>query len=127
DGRDPARRLLRAARDPDRVGARDARRRRPARHRPGRPRGAGGDVLGGEGGGRLDLAPAAEDEAAEREAESERPDGEAADRHGLPRSREPLPAAERLVLLGRQLLAAALLAQRTAGAQTEVEVVEDLR
>ena len=43
-------------------------------------------------------------------------------RHG----REPLPAAERLLLLGRQLLAAALLAHRAAGAEAEVEVVEDL-
>ena len=36
------------------------------------------------------------------------------------------PAAERLLLLGRQRLAATLLAQRAARPQTEVEVVEDL-
>ena len=47
DGRrDPARRLLRAARDPDRRGARDARRRRVARHRPRRRGRAGGYVRG---------------------------------------------------------------------------------
>ena len=44
----------------------------------------------------------------------------------LRHARQPLPAAERLLLLGRQRLAAALLAQRAAGTQTEVEVVEDL-
>ena len=42
DGRDPARRHLRPARDPDRRGRRDARRRRGARPRPGRGGGAGG-------------------------------------------------------------------------------------
>ena len=36
------------------------------------------------------------------------------------------PAAERLLLLGRQRLAATLLAQRAARAEPEVEVVEDL-
>ena len=39
---------------------------------------------------------------------------------------ERLPAAERLFLFHRQRLAAALLAQRSACPQTEVEVVEDL-
>ena len=37
----------------------------------------------------------------------------------------PLPAAERLLLLGRERLAAALLAQRAARAEAEIEVVED--
>src|SRR5581483_907640 len=85
-------------------------------------------LLGCERGSRLGrLAPAAEDEAAEREAEPERPDREAADRDDLATGRQPLPASERFVLLGRQLLAAPLLAQRAAGTQPEVEVVEDLR
>ena len=75
----------------------------------------------------LGLAPAAEDEAAERESQAERADREGADRSGLASGREPLPAAERLLLLVRELLAAALLAQRAARSQAEVEVVEDLR
>src|SRR5581483_2905212 len=75
----------------------------------------------------LGLAPAAEDEAAEGEPEPERAYREAADRDRLAPRGEPLPAAERLVLLGRQLLAAPLLAQRTARPQPEVEVIEDLR
>src|SRR6266576_3422970 len=74
----------------------------------------------------LDLAPTPEDQAAEREAEPERPDREAADRRHFARLRETLPAAECLFLLGRQLLAAALLPQSAAGPETEVEVVEDL-
>ena len=40
--------------------------------------------------------------------------------------RKTLPAAERLLLLGRQRLAAAPLAQRAAGPQAEVQIVEDL-
>src|SRR3954466_628815 len=75
---------------------------------------------------RLRLAPAAEDEAAEGEAEAERADAERADREHLAPRRQTLPAAERLRLLGRQRLAAALLAERAAGAEAEVEVVEDL-
>ena len=54
------------------------------------------------------------------------PTREAADRDRLAPGGEALPAPERLLLLGRQRLAAALLAQRAAGAQAEVEVVEDL-
>src|SRR6185312_9858921 len=76
---------------------------------------------------RLRLAPAAEHEAAEREAETERPECEAADRERLPPGGQALPAPERLLLVGRQRLAAALLPQRTTGAQTEIQVVEDLR
>src|SRR6266508_2211605 len=72
------------------------------------------------------FTPAAEDQAAQREAEAEGADGEAADRDRLAPRREPLPAAERVLLLGRERLSAALLAQRAAGAQAEVEVVEDL-
>src|SRR3954452_6264185 len=64
----------------------------------------------------LRLAPATEDEAAEREAEPERPEREAADRDRLAGRRQTLPASERLLFLGRQLLAATLLPQRTAGA-----------
>ena len=81
----------------------------------------------GPGGARPGFAPAAEDEAAEGEAEPEGAERERADGDRLPRHREPVPAAERLLLLGRQRLAAALLAQRAAGPQPEVEVVEDLR
>src|SRR5581483_8470490 len=72
------------------------------------------------------LAPAAENETAQREAEPERAGGEAADRDPLAPRRQPLPPAERLLLLRRQRLAAAPLAQRTAGAHAEIEVVEDL-
>src|SRR5215218_7177075 len=50
-------------------------------------------------GGGSGLAPAAEDEAAEGEAEPEGADAEAADRDGLPPRRQPLPPAERLRLL----------------------------
>ena len=58
------------------------------------------------------LAPAAEDEPADREAETERPDREAADGDRLAGAGHALPAAERLALLGREWLAAALLAAR---------------
>ena len=54
------------------------------------------------------------------------PTANAADRDGLAPRRQSLPASERLLLLGRQRLAAALLAHRAAGAKAEVEVVEDL-
>ena len=40
--------------------------------------------------------------------------------------RETLPAAEHLLLLGRQRLPTPLLPHRAAGSQPEVEVVEDL-
>ena len=75
----------------------------------------------------LGLAGAApEDEPTEGEAEAERADREGADRDALPPHRHLLPAADRLALLLGQLLAATLLAQRSAGLQAEVEVVEDL-
>ena len=80
----------------------------------------------GVGGRALGLAPAAEDEAAEGEAEPEGAERERADRHRLARRGEPLPAADRLVLLRRQRLAAALLAQGPARSDAEIEVVEDL-
>ena len=54
------------------------------------------------------------------------PSGEGADGDRLAADREPVPAAEHLLLLGRERLAAALLPQRAAGPQPEVEVVEDL-
>ena len=44
----------------------------------------------------------------------------------LPADRQALPAAERLLLLGREWLSAALLAECATGPQPEVEVVEDL-
>src|SRR5436190_13246531 len=77
-------------------------------------------------GGRSGLAPAAENQTAEREAETEGPDSEGADRGGLPPRGEALPAAEGLLLLVRQRLAAALLAHGAAGAQAEIEIIEDL-
>src|SRR5205085_3329412 len=127
---DPLRRLRGAARGAVRRGARHPRGRDRARSRPGRGGGADGAVPG-EGRGRLELrapwAPAPENEAAQGEAEAERADGEGADRERLPPGGEPLPATERLLLLGRERLAAALLAQRAAGANAQVEVVEYLR
>jgi len=75
---------------------------------------------------RLGLPPAAEDEAAESEAESEGADGEAADREGLAPGGKSLPASERLALFRRQRLASALLADRAARSETEIEVVENL-
>ena len=76
--------------------------------------------------GGLRLAPAAEDQAAKRKAEPEGADCEAADREGLSPGRESLPAAERLALLTREGLASALLPDRAARPETEIEVVEDL-
>src|SRR5437588_5833697 len=73
----------------------------------------------------LRLAPAAEDQAAEGKAEPERADREAADRERLAPRGKPLPATERLALLRRQRLPTALLSDRAAGAQSEVEIVED--
>src|SRR6185437_16406854 len=63
---------------------------------------------------------------AQREAEAESADGEAADRDPLAPGGQALPAAERLLLVRRQRLAAAPLAQRAAGADAQVQVVEDL-
>jgi SAM-dependent methyltransferase len=63
----------------------------------------------------LGLAPTAEDEAAQGEAEPKRPQGEGTHGQGLPPGGEPLPAAERRLLLGRQRLALPLLAQGAAG------------
>src|SRR5436190_3804789 len=74
----------------------------------------------------LGLAPAAEDQAAEGEAQAKGADREASDRQGLAPRRQALPAAERLALLLRQRLASALLSDRAAGSQAEIEVVEDL-
>ena len=86
-----------------------------------------GDLLGeGGGDGRLGLPPLPEDEAAEEEAEPERTERERPDRERLARDRKPLPAPERLLLLGRQRFAAALLPQSASSPQPEVEVVEDL-
>src|SRR5207253_5311524 len=75
----------------------------------------------------LDLAPAAEHETAEREAEPEGAEREPADCDRLAPGGQPLPAAERFLLVRGQRLAAALLAQCTACPQAQVEVVEDLR
>src|SRR4029453_14292269 len=62
----------------------------------------------------LGLAPAAEDQAAEREAQPERPQGEGADRDRLAPRREPLPAPQRLAIGRRQRLPLALLAPSAA-------------
>src|SRR5207244_3067880 len=70
--------------------------------------------------------PAPEHETADGEAEAERADGEGADRERLPPRRQPLPPSERLLLLGRERLASALLAQSATRPDAEVEVVEDL-
>jgi predicted MPP superfamily phosphohydrolase len=75
----------------------------------------------------LGLAPAAEDETAKREAETERPDGEGTDRDRLAPDREAVPPAERLGLLHRQLFAATAFAHGAARPQAEIEVIEDLR
>jgi len=72
------------------------------------------------------FAPAAEDQAAEGEAQSEGADREAADCEGLSPGRESLPAAEGLALFTREGLASALLPDRAARPETEIEVVEDL-
>ena len=74
----------------------------------------------------LGFAPAAEDETAEREPEAERPDREAANGYRLPPGRKTLPVSERLLLFGRQGLAAPLLAPGCARAEAQVHVVEDL-
>src|SRR5580765_8559718 len=58
----------------------------------------------------LRLAPAAEDETAEGDAEAERTEREAADRDHFAPPRETLPASDRLLLFPRQLLAAASFA-----------------
>src|SRR3954452_8540615 len=72
------------------------------------------------------LPPTAAHKTTQSEAETEGSDREAADRNALAPGREPLPAAERLLLLGGQRLAATPLPQRPAGPYTEVEIVEDL-
>ena len=76
--------------------------------------------------GRFLLASPAEDDATEREAEPEGADGEGADRDHLPPLGQPLPAREGRFFLGRERLAAPALPDRAAGAQTEVEIVEEL-
>jgi hypothetical protein len=58
----------------------------------------------------LGLAPAAEDQAAERKAESERPNPEGADCGGFAPGRQALPAAEGFLLFVGQRLTAALFA-----------------
>jgi hypothetical protein len=76
--------------------------------------------------GVLGFSPAAEDQPAQSEAETERSDRERADRDGLAPRREALPPPDRLLFFGRQRFAATLLAHGAASSQTEVEVVEDL-
>ena len=69
-------------------------------------------------------APAAEDEAADGEPETERPERERTDRDELAPERQTLPASDRLLFLGRQRLAASLLARCAARAKPELDVVE---
>ena len=78
------------------------------------------------GPGYLGTAPAAEDEAADREAQAERAESEGPDGDRLPPQREPAPAPDRLLLFRAQGLAAPLLPYGAAGTQTEIDVVEDL-
>ena len=47
-------------------------------------------------------------------------------RDRLARHRQPLPAANRVLFLVRERLPAPFLAQRTAGTESKVEIVEDL-
>src|SRR5438132_4197195 len=82
--------------------------------------------IGGRAAPSSCFPPPAEDQAAKRETEPECSEREAADRDGLAPRSQTLPAADRLLLLGRERLAAALLAQRPARPQTQVEVIEDL-
>ena len=70
--------------------------------------------------------PAAEDEAAEGQTESERSERERADRNRLAPQGEPPPAADGLLLVGAQGLAATLLTNGSACAKSEIHVVEDL-
>src|SRR5207247_297903 len=125
-GRAAVRRLLRPARDAAAGGAGHPGGRRRPRQEPrrrGRPDPA---LCKGAPGLGLSLAPAAEDQPAEREAETEGAQREGPDRERLANRRQPLPAAERLLLLGRQRLTAPPLAQRAARPEAEIEVVEDL-
>src|SRR5262245_35163458 len=72
-------------------------------------------------------APAAEDEAADGEAETERTERKRTDGDELPPQREPLPAADRLLFLRREWLTAPLLAGCAPRTQAQVDVVEQLR
>src|SRR4051794_21947492 len=74
----------------------------------------------------LSLTPFSEHESTQGEPEPERPDTESAHRGGLAPRGKPLPPAEGLLLVVRQGLAATLFAHGAAGAQAEVEIVEDL-
>src|SRR5262249_17994257 len=71
-------------------------------------------------------APAPEDEPPEREAEAERAESERSDRGCLAPSRQSRPTRQRRLLVGRQRPPLALFAHGPAGADPEVEVVEDL-
>src|SRR6187551_2320520 len=72
-------------------------------------------------------SPAAENEAADGEPEPERAQREGADRDEPPPQRQALPAPDRLLFLGRQRLAASLLARRPTCTQAEIDVVEQFR
>ena len=73
----------------------------------------------------LSFAPAAEDQAAQGKAKAERAHGERTDRDRLAPGGKALPAADRLLFLGGQRLAAALLADRATGSEPEIQIVED--
>lgn len=72
-------------------------------------------------------APTAEDQAADREPETERSERERSHSYEPPPQRQSLPVADRFLFLRRERLAAPLLAHRTAGPEAEVDVVKELR
>jgi hypothetical protein len=70
---------------------------------------------------------AAEDQAADGEAEPERPERECSDRDELSPEGQALPVAYRLGLLRGERLATPLLPYRASGPKAEIDVVEQLR
>lgn len=94
------------------------------RVRLGRP---GERTIQSRAGSGLRPAVAAEYEAAKGEAEPEGAKCEGADGNPLTPDRQPLPVAERLFFLLRQLFPPPLLAQGAPGLEPKVEVVEYLR
>ena len=72
------------------------------------------------------FTPAPEDEAADGEAESERPERERSHGDELPPEGEPLPVSERLLFLSGERLTPTPLADRAACAKTEIDVIEEL-
>jgi len=71
-------------------------------------------------------APAAENEAADSEPEPERAERERPDRDKPAPERQAVPAADRLLLVGREGLTATLFPRCPSGTKAEVDVVEEL-